>query len=84
MCKYCEDGAFNTLIENEVEFLVANIWGKIHIWDEPDIQDMSVVMEIRNGAGYIRLGDRGEMNCIDHENKIQINFCPMCGKELKQ
>ncbi len=82
MCKYCEEGTFNTLIESDIEILAENLFGNIHVWDEPQIEDNSVVFEMRCGSGYIRLGDRGEMNCIDHEAKVKINYCMMCGRKL--
>jgi len=83
LCKYCEDGAFNTLIESEYMEYVSNVFGKVYIRDNPEEIDNSVVFEIRCGSGYIRLGDRGEMNCIDHEEKIQITYCPFCGRKIK-
>ena len=82
MCKHCEQGAFNTLIEKHITEYATNIWGNFHKWDEPIENDMSLVFEMRCGSGYLRLGDRSEMQCIDHGEKIKINFCPMCGRKL--
>lgn len=82
-CDYCKESAFNTIIEKNIEVLAENIFGKIHVWDKPNFDDMSVVFEIRCGSGYIRLGDRSEMGCIDHEDKFKVKYCPMCGRELK-
>lgn len=83
MCKYCEEDAFNTIIENKITIYADNIWGSVHVYDEPDEKDISVVFEIRCGSGYIRLGDRSDMQCIDHDRKIKINYCPMCGRKLE-
>lgn len=83
-CKYCEESAFTTIIENSVTEYGYNIWGNIGLYDEPLETDTSVVFEMRCGSGYIRLGDRCDMECIDHCNKIQVNYCPMCGKKLAE
>lgn len=83
MCEYCAESAFNTLIEADVTIYAENIFGKVHLYDEPFDEDMSVALDIRCGSGYIRLGDRTDMGCIDHGGKIKINYCPMCGRKLK-
>ena len=82
MCEYCKDGAFNTLIENDYEEYASNIFGNIWINEVPNLIDCSLVLEIRCGSGYLRLGDRGDMNCIDTDSKFKIKYCPMCGREL--
>ena len=50
--------------------------------EDIDEIDNSLCMEIRNGQGYLRLGNRDEMQCIDHSENIKINYCPFCGREL--
>jgi len=35
-------------------------------------------------TGYLRLGDSEDMNCIDHDDKIEIKYCMMCGRKLKE
>ena len=82
MCNYCKQSAFNTLIEKYITEYATNIWGNFHKRDEPIENDESLVFEMRCGSGYLRLGDRSEMQCIDHRYKFQINFCPMCGRKL--
>jgi hypothetical protein len=81
-CKYCKESAFNTIIENSITEYGYNIFGNIGLYIEPEETDVSVIFEMRCGSGYIRLGDRAEMNCIDHENKIKTNYCFNCGREL--
>ena len=84
MCKYCDESAFNTIIESNYIEYASNICGKVCVWDQPYEIDNSVVFEMRCGSGYIRLGDRSEMNCIDHEDKIKVNYCFYCGRKLAQ
>ena len=86
MCKYCTDG-YTTLIDSTK---ISNmIWffssreAKITN-DDIDEVDNSVVFEIRNGSGYIRLGDRGDMGCLDHGGKIKIDYCMFCGRKLSE
>ena len=84
-CGYCEVDKLNLLIESD------KIWNMIYFFagkdkqpqmDDIDTVDNSVVLEVRNGQGYLRLGDRGEMQCIDHSEILKINYCPMCGRKL--
>jgi len=82
MCKYCEELAFNTIIESNYIQYGYNVFGRVGIYATPQEEDNSVVFEMRCGVGYIRLGDRSDMNCIDSDNKIKIKFCPMCGRKL--
>lgn len=81
-CKYCEENAFNTIIEDtmlDTCFLFPNV--KICINDLDEI-DNSVAIDCRGDSLYIRLGDRSEMACIDHSENFKINYCPMCGRKL--
>jgi hypothetical protein len=32
--------------------------------------------------GYLRLADLEDCQCMDHEERVKINFCPFCGEEL--
>ena len=34
--------------------------------------------------GYLRKADPTDSECLDHSEKIKINFCPICGKDLRQ
>lgn len=34
--------------------------------------------------GYLRLVDLDDCNCLDGGEKIEINFCPICGNNIKQ
>jgi len=87
MCKYCEEDAFNVLIKSEeISNMIYWIVGKSNEVKREDIHevDNSVVFEIRCGAGYLRLGDSEDMDCLDSEYKIRVPNCPMCGRKLNE
>ena len=82
-CNVCREDKLNTLIESTK---ISNMvwWAVGHELKRDTIQeeDNSLVLEIRNSQGYLRLGDRGDMGCLDHSGKIKINFCPVCGRKI--
>lgn len=83
MCKYCEENAFNVLIEDKFIEYGYNFFGNVGLYEEPEETDNSVVLDCRGeGHLYLRLGDRSEMGCIDHSENIKLKFCPMCGRKL--
>ena len=32
--------------------------------------------------GYLRMADSDDCQCLDHGEKIKIDFCPMCGTKI--
>jgi len=34
--------------------------------------------------GYLRFVDLEDCDCLDHGNKIEIQFCPFCGNRLNK
>lgn len=82
MCKYCTDG-YTTLIDStKIESNICGWDSGRMTTDELEDVDNSVVFEIRNEHGYIRLGDRSDMGCLDHGDKVKIDYCPFCGRKL--
>jgi hypothetical protein len=43
--------------------------------------DVELTVEL-DSRGYIRLIEDGDRNCIDHNEKFKINYCPICGEEF--
>lgn len=83
MCMWCN--GFYRIVESEKIDNV--IWMAVgNILDRNMIRkrDNSVFIEVRNGQGYIRLGDREEMQCLDHCETVKINYCPNCGRKFKR
>ena len=84
MCDYCKENYLNLLIESTKidDHLIGLDEAMLATTLFNFIDDNSVVIDIRSCGAYIRLGDRDDMQCLDHEEKIHINFCPMCGRKL--
>jgi hypothetical protein len=68
MCDFCEINKF--LLTKEVPDVVF----------EKYIDDLTLAIIV--DRGYLRLVNTDDYECIDHGEKIKINFCPMCGKKL--
>ena len=69
MCDYCEKDT--ELLTREV---ATEVFGEF-----TGYENISVVYDDR---GYLRLGYKYDMQCLDHGENIKINFCPMCGRKL--
>ena len=67
MCEYCEKE--KKLIETEE---ADYIWEKFCGYE-----DRFVFVD----RGYLRY-TTDDYSCLDHGEKIKINFCPMCGRKL--
>jgi hypothetical protein len=80
-CEYC-NGNLVELIESTKLDDLTYWWNDATLAKQLDIEDNSVMFEVRNGAGYIRLGDRKDMQCLDHEQKLKTNYCFNCGRKL--
>ena len=83
-CKYCKNNGFNILIESKKidDWIIG--WDVEMLATSLEQLDNSVVMDIRNGCGYLRIGDREEMQGLDTEDKVNIKFCPFCGRKFKE
>ena len=70
MCKYCN---------NKKQLLTMDI---------PDVfadfctgeEELQLIID----RGYLRLGRRDDMDCLDHGEKVKIKYCPMCGIKLEE
>lgn len=47
-------------------------------------EDMGVLIDKRDTNTYLRLVNTSDYNCLDSGSKIEISYCPFCGKKLKQ
>lgn len=70
MCDYCESKK-----QMLARGVLSSVWG-----NTADCEEIQVVID----RGYLRLGYTDDMNCLDHGEKIKINFCPMCGCKINE
>lgn len=68
MCEYCEKE--KQLLVREVPHVM---WGR-YAYD--------IELQVIVDRGYLRLGLIDDMQCLDHGEKIKINYCPMCGEKF--
>jgi hypothetical protein len=80
MCKYCEKD--ETLLQkDEIISDMSFGWGN----DEVKInrsQCIEYSLSVFVDRGYLRLADPEDCGCLDHGQKVRINYCPMCGEAL--
>ena len=82
MCLYCE--MVSCLLNEEVISDLSWVWARHE--DDYKINESEATkytLGVFIDRGYLRLTDIDEAQCLDHGEKIKINFCPFCGKELK-
>ncbi len=75
-CKYCNNSSRFLLTDEFIKsigFAINITQENLHIFQE----DYFVSID----QGYLRLNTNDD-SCLDHGEKIKINFCPMCGTKL--
>lgn len=80
MCKYCEKD--ETLIQKDE--IISNMsfgWG-VDDFKINRSQCSEYSLSVFVDRGNLRLVDAHDCGCLDHGQKIQINYCPMCGIKL--
>ena len=80
MCDYCEKDK----VILKKEFISTTLIG----WNKKMLATDLFGMEYDEGIfvdrGYLRMVDLDDCNCLDHGEKVKINFCPMCGRKLNE
>ena len=80
MCKYCE---------NELSFISIDYFNPalLHWIGDTKAGDIIGLEEKRivfiDTRGYLRLADPLDCGCLDHGEKIKIDFCPFCGRKIE-
>ena len=80
MCEYCE---------NEKVIFQENVFsGLSWVWCGPEFkikeaEAMEYTLGVFIDRGYLRFTDLDESDCMDHGQKIKIDYCPFCGIKLK-
>ena len=69
MCDYCEKK--KQLIKKNVATEAFDTF--------TGYEEMQIIID----RGYLRSGFTDDMQCMDHGEKIKINFCPICERDLR-
>lgn len=81
MCKYCEDN--KTIFEweeiSEFGWLFGKDDHKINLKEAQQWKDKRGIFIDR---GYLRKVYLDDCECMDHGDKIKMNYCFNCGREL--
>lgn len=81
-CKYCEND--EVMMKKDVIDPANWGWGyddmvKLTLREaEKDPNKLGVFID----RGHLRLVFLHDCNCMDHGQKIKINYCPMCGRKM--
>lgn len=81
-CSNCKDGEF--LIEKDVDNNNILQWS---IGSELTVEMLNNTEQkliIHIDRGYLRISDPEDNQCLDHGEKIKINYCPICGDNIKE
>ncbi len=78
-CEFCKEGQFTLMSKEVIDDNILAPHSEVTL-KQAGYTMLSVFMEVRNGAGYLRMGDISESSCIDHGERIQLNYCPNCGR----
>ena len=86
MCDYCDNG--KVLLKGKIDkFNDICLFG-LKDEDVIRVRELKAYFEeerirVFYDRGYIRLTVGDDIGCLDHsEDKIKINYCPMCGRSL--
>jgi hypothetical protein len=79
MCEYCDDEKI--LIKTQEISDTSFGWRTGSIKWEDVCYDTNIIFVDR---GFLRFAPIDDCQCLESGEKFKINFCPMCGKELKE
>ena len=77
MCDYCSKNTY--LMKTEIIDDAFIGWSNEIKLTDLDYKSIAVMLDMR---GYLRLVNVDDYDCLDHGEKIKINYCPMCGREI--
>lgn len=82
-CKYCSKE--DVILRKDVPSVPID-WSPDGIIRQKDVEEreVGILIDERIGSYFLRLVYLDDCNCIDHGEKIEINYCPFCGKNLHE
>lgn len=82
MCEYCDKE--KTIFS--IEFIDTWIWAWCHGKPKTlkEAEEHQAKRDVFIDRGYLRLADPDDSQCMDHGEKIKIEYCPLCGSKLNE
>lgn len=80
-CKYCNDTNHYLLSAEFIHMSIFSMLGESKITGNEAL-DHEESYSVHIDRGYLRLSQDDDDQCLDHGEKIKINFCPVCGEWL--
>lgn len=77
MCDYCEREKNIFKFETLDDWILT--WGGDITKESSEYSENTIFID----RGFLRLVDPLDCGCLDHGDKIVINFCPICGEQLR-
>jgi hypothetical protein len=78
-CDFCKEEARNIFDFEMLQDWFGGFCGDAPITSENAVRENHAIFIDR---GYLRLVDIAESQCMDHGEKVKINFCPFCGRSF--
>jgi len=77
MCDYCSNNTY--LIKKEIIDDTFIGWNNEIKLTDLNYKTIAIMLDTR---GYLRLVNVDDCDCLDHGEKLKINYCPMCGDKI--
>jgi hypothetical protein len=79
-CDYCKKE--QVIIEKETNNVGILYWVVGKELDKQSLDATEYTLAIFIDRGYLRLADKDDCNCLDHGEKVKLNYCPFCGEKI--
>jgi hypothetical protein len=81
-CKYCEKE--QVIIEKETSNVNILYWAIGTELNRKSLEATEYTLAIFIDRGYLRLVAKDDCNCLDHGEKVKLNYCPFCGEKTNK
>ena len=79
-CEYCKDEL--VMMQKEVGNNGILHWGIGKPLTKELIECCETSLIVNIDRGYLRLSNPEDNGCLDHGERIKINYCPICGDKV--
>lgn len=80
MCKFCEQ--YESIFEKDIisDWILGWITDDVVKKDALTYDTWKIFID----RGFLRLVPKDDCQCIDHGERLKINYCPFCGEKQQQ